>query len=291
MNYKISAYVPCYNAERYLAATLRGLLAQTCQPAEIIVIDDGCTDSTAQIAKQFPVKLIQHQTNKGLAAARNTAIKHAKYDLVASIDADIVPSPSWLEHLLSTFTDSNIAGAGGRCIEKFQETAADRWRALHLVQDLGEKDIVIKPTIQEGLSGFATVFRKSALEHIGGYNELYRTNWEDWDISARLREAGYTLIYHTPAVAFHMRRDTPISVVRTAWRWVFWIRFYDGDYNNLWLKLLQNCRRASNKAWQHVKMRDFPLLQVDFLYLICFCYWDLCYFSSNRRTKHPPSSH
>jgi GT2 family glycosyltransferase len=183
---------------------------------------------------------------------------------------------------METFIGSNIAGVGGRCVEQFQETAADRWRALHLVQDLGGKNIVISPSLNEGLSGFAAVFRRSALEHVGGYNELYRTNWEDWDISVRLREAGYTLIYHTPAVAFHMRRDTSFSVVRTAWRWVFWIRYHDGSYSNLWLKLLQNLRRTWKKAWQHLRTGETSLLHVDCLYLICFCWWDLRYFLSQR---------
>lgn len=277
-NPSVSAYVPCYNAERYLAATLQALLKQTFPIAEIIVVDDGSTDSTAQIARQFPVRLVQHDGNKGLAAARNTALRNAQNEFLASVDADVVPSPTWLEELLVTFTDSRIAGAGGVCIEQFQETAADRWRGLHLVQDLGGEDLTIGPSVNQGLSGFATVFRKAALEEIGGYNELYRTNWEDWDISVRLRAAGYTLIYHTPAIAYHMRRDTVRSVVLTAWRWVFWIRYHDKSYDHLLLKLLQNFRRTWNKAWQHITMLDIALLQVDLLYLVSFCYWDLRYF-------------
>ncbi len=286
MNKTVSAYVPCYNAERYLAATLRGLFAQTHAIDEIIVVDDGSVDNTAQVAQQFPVKLLRHSANEGLAAARNTAIRHARHDLIASVDADVVPSPTWLERLLEKFTDTNVAGAGGRCVEQFQTTAADRWRGLHLVQDLGERDCIIAPLDNKGLSGFAAVFRKAAIQQVGGYNERYRTNWEDWDISVRLREAGYALIYCPDAVAVHMRTDTPMSVVRTAWRWVFWEDYCDGRYERIIPKLLINCRRAWMNAQQHLERRDRALLIIDCLYLVCFGCWDLRFVLEGKGERH-----
>lgn len=282
MNSKVSAYVPCYNAERYLAATLRGLLAQTHTIAEIIVVDDGSADNTAQIARQFPVELVQHTTNRGLAAARNTAVHHAKHEFIASVDADVVPNPNWLEHLLTKLTATNVAAVGGRCVERFQNSAADRWRSFHLIQDLGDLECVITPSINQGLSGFAAVFRKEAIERVGGYNELFRTNWEDWDMSVKLRDAGYTLIYCPNAVAFHMRKDTPLSVVRTAWRWVFWEDYYDGSYGKLVPKLYMNCRRTWNNVRRHLEQREFSLLTIDCLHLLCFGYWDLRFFVDRR---------
>lgn len=278
MDKRVTAYVPCYNAERYLAATLRGLLAQTHEIAEIIVVDDGSVDNTAGVAAQFPVTLLRHGANRGLAAARNTGIRHARHELIASVDADVVPSPTWLERLMHKFPDASIAGAGGRCVEQFQTTAADRWRGLHLVQDLGEHDCIITPADNKGLSGFAAVFQKAAIERVGGYNERYRTNWEDWDMSVRLREAGYALIYCPEAVAVHMRMDTPMSVVRTAWRWVFWEDYCDGTYERLAHKLFINCRRAWRNGRQHFERRDVALLTIDCLYLLCFAYWDIRFF-------------
>lgn len=290
MALKVTAYVPCYNAEKYLADTLRALFTQTHPIDEVIVIDDGSTDATANVARTFPVQLIQHDTNRGLAAARNTAIRHSKNEFIASVDADVVASPTWLEQLLQLFAEPNIAGVGGTCIEYVQETAADRWRKLHLVQDLGDRDIVITPALSQGLSGFATVFRKSALQQVGGYNELYRTNWEDWDISVKLRAAGYTLVYFTDAVAYHMRRDTPYSVVRTAWRWVFWIRYSEGCYNKVVLKLLHNLRKAWSKSRQHLLLGDLRLLGIDCLYFMYFCWRDVQYFWSVRQARVRPRS-
>lgn len=117
MDCRISAYVPCYNAERYLKQTLLALSAQSHPPDEILVIDDGSSDQSAEIARQFPVRLIQHQRNRGLAAARNTAIQCAQHEFLAAVDADVVIEPEWLGCLFADInTDESIAGVGGRLV-------------------------------------------------------------------------------------------------------------------------------------------------------------------------------
>ncbi len=85
----ISVIIPAYNAERTLAETLASLLGQTHPPEEIIVVDDGSTDRTAEIAaaSSSTVRVIR-QANRGAAAALNTGLAHALGDLLAFIDAD-----------------------------------------------------------------------------------------------------------------------------------------------------------------------------------------------------------
>src|SRR5258706_14655857 len=129
---KLSVYIPCYNAASYLERALTGLLNQTRPPDEILIIDDGSTDNTAEVASRFPVKVIRHPKNKGLASARNTAFANASFELVAAIDADVFPAPDWLEHLIRHFDDPHVAGTGGRLIEAFHTTPADAWRATHM---------------------------------------------------------------------------------------------------------------------------------------------------------------
>jgi glycosyltransferase involved in cell wall biosynthesis len=68
---KISLYIPCYNVEGHIERCIKGVLKQTLQPEKILVIDDGSTDRTAEIASNYPVKVIKHGSNRGLAAARN----------------------------------------------------------------------------------------------------------------------------------------------------------------------------------------------------------------------------
>jgi len=91
----ISAIIPVYNGERYLAETLRSVLAQTCQPLEVILIDDGSTDGSAGIAKSFgPVIRYYYQPNRGTAAALNHGIERARGEYFAFLGADDL----WMEN-------------------------------------------------------------------------------------------------------------------------------------------------------------------------------------------------
>src|SRR5690348_146132 len=111
---RVTAYIPAHNVSEYLARAIEGLLSQTHPLDEILVIDDGSRDNSAEIASRYSqVKLIQHPINKGLAAARNTALRAAWNELVASVDADVVADPSWVATLLPHMADLNVVGAGG----------------------------------------------------------------------------------------------------------------------------------------------------------------------------------
>jgi len=280
---KLSVYIPCYNAETYVEKSIQSLLGQTRPPDEILVIDDGSTDRTAEIASKFSVKLIRHESNKGLAAARNTAFRHASHELVAAIDADVYPHKDWLEHLLVHFDDPRVVGTGGRLIEAFQDTPADAWRALQLCQDLGEERIIIEGDSHKCLGGFGTILRKSTVQEIGGYNESYGTNFEDVDLNERLVRAGHRLIFEPRAIAYHQRRDTIPSVIRTAWNWEFYFHYFNGGYNNIGLKILFNFRFARSLVWNHVRAGRFALLPIDLRLPFQHSRMDLRYYFSPAR--------
>ena len=101
---KVSVYIPAYNSAEFLSRAIDGLLAQTFPANEILVIDDGSRDATAEIAARYPgVTLVRHPHNSGLGAARNTGFRTARNELVASLDADCVPDPGWLAGLSAAF--------------------------------------------------------------------------------------------------------------------------------------------------------------------------------------------
>jgi glycosyltransferase involved in cell wall biosynthesis len=114
----ISVYIPAYNVARFLPRSIESLLAQTLSPAEILVIDDGSRDNSAELAARYPaVRLIRHERNRGLAAARNTAFRAARSELVGSLDADCIAAPDWLANLAPHLGDREIAGVGGSLAE------------------------------------------------------------------------------------------------------------------------------------------------------------------------------
>lgn len=213
----VSLYIPCYNAGAFIDSCLEGVKRQIRSVDEVIIIDDGSTDDTVERAGRYGVKIIRHGENRGLAAARNTAVMNARSEFIASLDADCAPAPEWLDRLMENFSDDTIAGVGGQLIERYASHIADRWRAVYMKQSWGTERIA-EPRF---LFGSNNVFRKSALMKVGLYNAAYRTNGEDHDMSLRLKGAGYRFIYEPRAIVEHLRTDTIYSVMNTHWRWTF----------------------------------------------------------------------
>lgn len=110
---KVSVVIPCYNAERYIGATLRSVLAQGLPDMEVIVVDDGSSDGSADLVRRgFPGVTLLRQANQGVAAARNHGIEHATGDWIAFVDADDIWLPDKLTAqlaLLQANPDARIA--------------------------------------------------------------------------------------------------------------------------------------------------------------------------------------
>lgn len=243
----VTFYTPAYNVEQYLRETLEALVAQNYPLEEILVINDGSRDASAEIAREFPVRLIDFGENRGLAAARNAAFHEATTPFVGSVDADVCADPGYTTHILMEFENAapELAAVGGRLVERFTDTPADFWRARYLPQgwypvrmyfegfpldtsahvDSRHCDIFF-------LNGCNNIFRREALLAAGGYNEKYRTNSEDAAICVTLRKQGAHLAFARSAITRHSRRDTPKSVLRTAWNYGRWSREEEGMYNS-----------------------------------------------------------
>jgi glycosyltransferase involved in cell wall biosynthesis len=115
MQQLVSIIVPAYNAERFLARTLRSALRQTYVTLEMIVIDDGSTDSTAAVARAFAqsderVRVISFP-NGGVAKARNIGINEAAGELIAFLDADDLWHPTKLERQVAALDEMKDAAA------------------------------------------------------------------------------------------------------------------------------------------------------------------------------------
>ena len=119
-----------YRRAGKLAACLDALARQTIRDrVEVIVVDDGPDDATAEVAGRYDVRLIRHPQNRGLAAARNTGIEAATAPVVAFTDDDCVPADDWLEALLEGYGGSDAVAVGGRVEALQQETIVHRYLA------------------------------------------------------------------------------------------------------------------------------------------------------------------
>jgi GT2 family glycosyltransferase len=281
---KISVYIPAYNSAEFLSRAIDGLLEQTHAADEILVIDDGSRDATTEIVARYPrVILVRHPRNSGLGAARTTAFRTARNELVASMDADCAPEPGWLAALVRHFDDPKVAGVGGRLIEGIQRTLADRWRRAHMPQEWGEQAL----RNPKFLFGCNNMFRRSAVLAVGGYDESMRTNGEDVDLCRRLREKGWDLHYDPEGRVIHLRHDTVRSILDTYWRWWrFGVRAYANGVrlrsvlgHALFVHFRHTFLGLVRKDW---KARRFELLGLDLAVLGYFPYRDFRLWLASR---------
>ncbi len=111
---KISVIIPVYNGEAYVAGCLDGMMRQTHDDLELIVVNDGSTDRSLEIAKEYPVRIVSFEQNRGLAAALNAGMDAATGDYLHFMDVDDAINDEFYEHLAAAAldTDADIASAG-----------------------------------------------------------------------------------------------------------------------------------------------------------------------------------
>jgi glycosyltransferase involved in cell wall biosynthesis len=139
----VSVIIPCYNHGHYLGEAIESVLAQTYAHVEVVVVDDGSTDSTAEVAAAFPQVRYVYQHNQGLSAARNAGVRHSRGELLVFLDADDWLYPRALEinarYLLANEAVAFVSGAFDRIlvdddaiIEEVKEIASNHyWHLLH----------------------------------------------------------------------------------------------------------------------------------------------------------------
>lgn len=273
---KVSLYIPCFNAQSYLRECLDSVFRQTYAADEVLVIDDGSTDASVRIAESYPVRVISQGRNLGLAVARNTALCESRNEFIASLDADCLADPDWLEILMANLVSNDLIGAGGRLIEKNISGIADKWRSAHMGQDLGDQLRRVN-----FLYGSNCLFRKKALFTVGLYRQEFNTNYEDINISERLTAYGFKMVYDPKAIVKHLRKDSIGSVLRTYWRWCLYMHVTPKNRGHF-------SRRAASRlvmvvgnfekfARRDIEKRNLALLIVDIIYLFYSFWLDACF--------------
>ena len=222
----ITVYVPFYNAGRTIVRSIDSLKSQTITPFEILIINDGSQEPLPEL---HGCRVVNHSINKGLACARNTAIKNCSTKLIASIDADVIVDPYWLENLLLCLNESGACGVAGRMDEFLQEGVGNQWRSVHMAQHWGE-DIIENPRF---LFGANTLFVRDVLVESGFYDENLRTNNEDRTMSEKIFSSGRKLVYTPHAKCFHLREDSAESILSGYWGWHHAKGLVEGDFDSV----------------------------------------------------------
>lgn len=196
----LSIIIPCYQQAEYLPDAIESALAQTV-PCEVIVINDGSTDHTLDIAKGYPVKVID-QINKGLASARNTGIMNATGTYILPLDADDILLENCAEKMLEVIreTDADIVAPSFKCF------------------GMSNMEVTLNPHVMAedfktaNMIGYFSAIRKTALLEVGGYSPRMTWGYEDWALTIDLLKRGKTLTtISEPLVLYRTKEQSMIT--------------------------------------------------------------------------------
>ncbi|MBC7842752.1 MAG: glycosyltransferase family 2 protein [Gemmatimonadaceae bacterium] len=177
--------IPAHNSDRFIAATLASVHGQTRAPQDVIVVDDGSTDRTVEIAAEAGARVVSTSGQHGPSVARNLGVHSTSAPLIAFLDADDEWLPEHAATLLPAFDDVATAFVGSNA-EKFGSelgTIGPRKGAVHAA-DVRDLLISENPVIQS-----SAIVRRDAFMTAGGYDESMRFS-EDYDLWTRVAETG-----------------------------------------------------------------------------------------------------
>jgi glycosyltransferase involved in cell wall biosynthesis len=197
---KFSVVIPVYNGERFLAEALESVFAQTLPPYEVIVVDDGSTDASAEVAGRFPVTLIR-QENRGPGAARNAGVAQCTGEYLAFLDADDIWLPEKLERQMALLVGAGTEAAISMTHGRARLDATER----NLESMVGEDRI---PLFRVLPSSWVVPLR--FFGRVGPFDETYRVG-EDTDWLLRARRLGVTELVCDEPLFIRRFHDNNIS--------------------------------------------------------------------------------
>ncbi len=202
---KVSIVVCSYNGAKTLRDCLTSLQHLNYPDYEVIFVDDGSTDNSQDIIKDFPSVVNIHQKNKGLSVARNVGIQASKGEIIAFTDSDCMADPDWLYFLVQGFDKGKYAVVGGPNISP---PAANWIQATVAAAPGSPSHVLLTDTEAEHVPGCNMAYYKWALEEIEGFDPEYRKAGDDVDVCWRIIQRGYKIGFSPTAIVWHYRRFT-----------------------------------------------------------------------------------
>ena len=210
----LSVVIPVYNSETVIERCLKSVVDAIPESKEIIVIDDGSTDNTSEIASQFPVRLFRLTGHFGLAEAKNKGLALSTGDIVVFIDSDTILDKDIFVELVSALGRDRVGGVGGVVLpiksSVFSDSLTVRLFGYSPISEKKIREIDSTP-------GGCSAYHRKVLMEIGGFDtNLYAMHpgAEDFDLNIRIRKAGYKLLVVPSAKIYHEHPTTFLKLVR-----------------------------------------------------------------------------
>ena len=211
---KVSVIMPAYNVAAYIAEAIDSVLAQTVADWELVIVDDGSTDRSGEIADEYAARdpriLVLHQSNRGLSAARNHALRRSCGEYIAILDSDDVWEPGYLDAQLAQFAahpDIDVISANGWFLGSHLHG-----QPVHPFPDPRPQPTLATILADETSIFIMSMFTRRVYERIGGFDEEMRSN-EDYDFWLRAAIAGFRFWRNHQPLCHYRRREDSLSAV------------------------------------------------------------------------------
>ena len=183
---KVSIIIPCYNQSKYVIDAIESAAAQTYPEIEIVCINDGSTDETAEIitgiAPKFKQMLfLDQKENKGVVKARNLAISKSTGTYILPLDADDAIEPDYVEKAVKILQNNPEIGVV-YCKARYFGSKQGIWK----LPEFNKNEMLYTNHVF-----VSALFRKSDFEKLGGYKEYMNDGYEDWDLWLSFLENGF----------------------------------------------------------------------------------------------------
>ena len=212
----VSIIIPCYKQAEYLKDAIESCLNQSYKNVEIIVVNDGSPDNTSEVARKYPVILIE-QENKGLSGAINTGIKASHGSWILTLDSDDKIDPFFIE---KTINKNDIVCTN---IQEFGNS--------HGFWEMYRNNPNVN--LQSNQLHCCSLQRREIFDKIGGYDENMRLGYEDWDYWNRALHEGYKASYINEALFFYRKHGNSMVSEATKKHHEI-VAYMTNKYKTLW---------------------------------------------------------
>ncbi len=214
---RISVVIPVYNAQNTISRCVQGLQAQKLKPYEVIFVDNGSSDQTVQLLETLTQGWdcrvhILHEATQGAASARNTGADLAQGAWLAFTDADCVPDSDWLAQGMIAIQQQSCVALAGPAWGTMEGDLSAQLLSLTTLS-VGNVNHWRREAGDTGVNGFASAnlwINKQVFEQLQGFDVSLTVSGEDYDLCARLYQAGYAIYYHSQ---LHVRHIHPSGLI------------------------------------------------------------------------------
>jgi glycosyltransferase involved in cell wall biosynthesis len=210
----VTAVVPCFNNAETIARAVESVLAQGVARGDVMVIDDGSSDDSVNLARSLGVEVKSNGENRGRGFTRARATREARHDLILSCDATKSLAPDFLRIAREWLKNPQVAVAFGHVLGREKGTVVERWESRHLFLENIPREV----NRRADLATPGALFRRSTLLEAGNFNENLRHS-EDADIGARLLAAGFEVVADPSLRIYHLQRTRFWVLMERYWRW------------------------------------------------------------------------